>query len=88
MTAPSRDEFAAWRDHPVTRFVMAGVSVAAEAQRNTWMEASWSHGALSEITRERLMTRADAYLGFTTLTVEDAYALNGLEPPPKEPANG
>lgn len=86
MDAPTRDEFEAWKAHPVTEFVMAGVKRVADAQAADWFEKAWGGGDLSEITRERLKTRAVTFMELANLTVEDAYGANGLNPPPQEPA--
>jgi hypothetical protein len=85
--APSRDEFEAWKADPVTAFVMAGVKNIADAQATDWFSKAWGGGNLSEVLRERLKTRADSFMELVGLTVEEAYAANGLPPPPpKEPA--
>lgn len=58
----TREEFDAWRDHPVTRFVMAAVMRAAVEQQAEWMDVTWTQGRFaSERLQVELMTRADAY---------------------------
>ena len=61
---PSPDEFDAWCEHPVTRFVAAGYLAAAEAQRDAWATMSWSSGHADPVALNELRTRADAYLAF------------------------
>jgi hypothetical protein len=42
--APSREEWAAWRDDPTTLFVMAALKRNAEECQEQWMRASWEGG--------------------------------------------
>lgn len=64
-TAPSRDEFAAWRDDPTTRFVMAALTRNAEECREEWLRQSWASGEADPMVLTGLRERADALLGFT-----------------------
>lgn len=64
-TAPSRDEFAAWRDDPTTQFVMAALARNAEECRDKWMNESWEAGKADQRTLDALRERSDALLGFT-----------------------
>jgi hypothetical protein len=81
MTGPSRDEFEAWKADAVTQFVMAGVAAIADAQAGAWFEVAWNRGDLSDVTRERMRTRAESFMELANLTIEDAYGANGLTAP-------
>ena len=63
--APSKEEFAAWRDEPITQFVMAALVRNAEECREAWMLESWERGKADELTLHALRERSDALLGFT-----------------------
>jgi hypothetical protein len=77
--APSREEFAAWRDEPITQFVMGALSRNAEECREAWMIESWEHGKADDLTLHALRERSDALLGFTA--DYDAFCITlGLEP--------
>lgn len=58
---PSREDFARWRDDPVTDFVMRALIAAAEANREAWIKASWDNRGGSREMQLELHTRADAY---------------------------
>lgn len=60
--APSQDEFDAWRDNPITRWVMGACAKAAAENRQSWIEASWGAGNADPLLLVELKTRADAYL--------------------------
>lgn len=61
---PQPEEFAAWCEHPVTRYVAAAHAAAAELQRHQWLKMSWSAEPLNEVARAELRARADAYRAF------------------------
>ena len=67
---PTPEEFAAWTEHPVSRFVAAAYKAGAKAQRDEWARISWSDAPLSEVTRAVCMTRADAYMAFLETGLE------------------
>lgn len=62
--SPDPEDFAAWCEHPVTRFVAAAMARAAERQRDEWTRQSWGQGACDPIELNTLRTRADAYMAF------------------------
>lgn len=77
--APAREEFAAWRDNPTTRFVMAALVRNAEECREKWVQMSWESGQADQRALDGLRERADALLGFTA--DYDAFCETlGLEP--------
>lgn len=57
----TEDDFLAWRDHPVTRWVMSAAQGAADAQKAEWDRLSWVAGNADPLTLIELRTRADAY---------------------------
>lgn len=61
---PTEDEFAAWCEHPVTRFVATAYANAAQAQQDEWLKVSWSNQELDPMAHKELRTRADAYEAF------------------------
>ena len=63
--APSKEEFAAWRDEPITQFVMAALARNAEECREAWMNESWHGGNADQRTLDTYKARSDALLGFT-----------------------
>lgn len=67
---PSDEEFAAWCEHPVTRFVAACHAKAAEQQREAWSSASWGNGHADPNALIELRTRADAYMAFLETPLE------------------
>ena len=85
ITAPSRDEFATWRDDPVTRFVMAALDRNADECRDEWLRKSWNTGEADQAVLIGLRERADALLGFTA-DYEAFCETLGLEPEAEEAA--
>lgn len=67
---PSRDDFARWRDDPVTRWVMKAHDVLAEDCRKEWVGISWGNGSANQPVLSALRTRADAYLALPEGTYE------------------
>ncbi len=53
------DEYAAWLEHPVTRWVMLAMDAQAEAQREAWIERSWVAGKAEPEALAELRVRAD-----------------------------
>jgi hypothetical protein len=80
---PTADEFSAWCQHPVTRYVAAAWEVAARQQREEWARVSWRPGLLSPLERDQLehrrvelTTAADAYSAFLETGLERYVELN------------
>ena len=67
----SAEEFASWRDDPVTEWVVAELSRAAEAQKAAWTEHSGDSGQCDPLLLNELKTRADAYRALADLSYED-----------------
>lgn len=81
--APSRDEFAAWRDDHVTQFVMAALERNADECREEWLRLSWEGGQADQRKLDGLRERSDALLGFTA-DYEAFCETLGLEPEQEE----
>jgi hypothetical protein len=77
--APSRDEFEAWRDDDVTKFVMAALLHNANECREEWLRLSWEGGDADQRKLDGLRERSDALLGFTA-DYEAFCETLGLEP--------
>lgn len=78
-----REDFARWRDDPITRLVFKALDAAAEAQKTEWDNASWRGGVvrgddLSRLLNE-LRVRADCYAALKELTLEDVAQWLGIE---------
>lgn len=67
----SAEDFAAWCEHPVTRFVAASHELMADLQRAAWMESSWVMGIAGEAALGQLRARADTFRAFTQSTWAD-----------------
>lgn len=68
---PHPDDFDAWCEHPVTRFIATAFEAAALKQRETWTEASWGTGEADPAQLNTLRTRADAYMAFLETGLND-----------------
>jgi hypothetical protein len=67
----SAEEFAAWRDDPVTEVVLKAFDEMALKQREGWLSASWDGDACDPLLLIELKTRADAYRAVCECTFED-----------------
>lgn len=67
---PHPDDWAAWCEHPVTRFVATSYANAAAAQRDAWMSTSWGGGQCDPVALIKYRERGDAYMAFLETTLE------------------
>lgn len=67
---PHPEDWAAWVEHPVTRFVASAMKLAAEQQRQAWFAASWTGGNADPMALTELRARADAYMAFLETSLE------------------
>lgn len=78
-----RDDFARWRDDPVTQLVFKALNKAAEAQKQVWDAASWEGGKVRaedlRDTLQELRVRADAYRSLEELSLEQLANWLGIE---------
>jgi hypothetical protein len=75
----SAEEFASWREDPVTQWVLSACAKAAEQNRETWIAASWDAGQVDPLLRTELFTRADAYLALAETQYEGWAKTHGEE---------
>lgn len=61
MNHPTEEDFDAWRESGVTRWVMRAVERVAAQQQKAWLDASWEGGIVDPHLLVELRTRADAY---------------------------
>ena len=77
------EDFARWREDPITKLVFKALGVAADKQREVWLATSWGGGMvrpedLHAALRE-LRVRADAYRALEELDVERLCEWLGIE---------
>lgn len=80
---PLSEDFARWRDDPMTRMVLKALDAASSAQKEAWDQASWGGGKvraddLKDLLQE-LRVRADCYAALRDMTIEDVTAWLGIE---------
>jgi hypothetical protein len=81
-SAPSREEFAAWRDHPVTQFVFAAYREQIATCEQSWLAQSWEGGTADQETLNELKARADTYAALEESDYEAFCEAVGVEPEP------
>jgi hypothetical protein len=72
---PLSEDFARWRDDPMTRMVFKALDAASDAQKQAWEDASWNGGRvradeLKDLLQE-LRIRSDCYRALGELTIDD-----------------
>jgi hypothetical protein len=67
----SAEEFAAWREDPVTQIIVKSLNDMAEQNKAGWLAASWDRGEADQSMLTELKTRADAYRSLAELSYED-----------------
>lgn len=80
---PLSEDFARWREDPITRMVFQALEAAASAQKAEWDNASWGGGVvradeLKDLLQE-LRVRADCYRALGELTIDDIMQWLGIE---------
>lgn len=80
---PLDEDFARWRDDPMTQMVLKALTAAADAQKQAWDAASWDGGRvradeLKDLLQE-LRVRSDCYRALSELTIDDIKQWLGLE---------
>jgi hypothetical protein len=77
------DDFARWREDPMTRMVLGALQLAETEQKKQWDIASWDGGVVRGDDLERtllvLRTRADAYASLREMTWPDVATWLELE---------
>ena len=74
-TAPTEEEFKAWRDDPVTVYVRKAYERMADEQKEAWINWSWEGDNTDPIALARLKTRADAYRSMSESDLSDFASL-------------
>lgn len=67
---PHPEDWDAWCQHPITRFVASAMQRSAELQREAWSAASWGQGSCDPLLLNTYRTRADAYMAFLETGLE------------------
>ncbi len=57
----TEEDFEAWSENPVTRWVFAACMKAADANKQKWVDSSWEFNHANQALLSELRTRADAY---------------------------
>lgn len=78
--SPTKDEFAMWRESPITRWIMSACRAMADSQKNEWWEVSWKQGQAEPLLLTELRTRADAYAALFETEYEGWCIANGDDP--------
>lgn len=71
------EEFEAWRESPITQWVMLAFQRLAEENKAAWVDTSWETGQADPLQLVELKTRADAYLAMSEMTFEDLQVTHG-----------
>lgn len=78
MALPLSEDFARWREDPVTRLVFRALEKAEAEQKARWDAAAWGGGVVRAPNLEALLrelrVRADAYRAIRELTIDDLAA--------------
>jgi hypothetical protein len=80
--APTREEWAAWRDDPTTKFAFAALRAVASEQKQAWDAFSWHGGCADQQALTEFRTRADTYESLESGSYEQFCAWAGVEPDP------
>lgn len=76
----TQEDFLAWREHPLTKWVFEGCFAAAEANKAAWIDQSWGGGECEPTALIELRARADAYQALPETSYEGWCQANGQEP--------
>ena len=75
----TRDDFAAWAEHPVTQWILSAFGSQADALREGWIEGAWNADRLDPVEKTRAHTRWDILSQVADLTYETACEYAGQE---------
>ena len=78
-TAPTEEEFKAWRDDPVTVYVRKAYERMSEAQKEAWMSWSWNGDVCEPVVLARLKAYSDCYLSMSECDLSDFTAAHEPE---------
>lgn len=71
------EDFAAWLEHPVTKWVQQAYESLAAENKAAWIEASWEQGKSDPMMLQELRVRADAYRSIAECEFEAFAETNG-----------
>lgn len=77
---PSKEEWEAWSEAPLTRWVLAALASFADQQKAQWDLMSWEQGRSDPLVLCELRTRADAYRAIGEASYERLCELHGQNP--------
>jgi len=77
LNSPTLEDFQAWQDNPVTKWVFQALRSVASMQEAAWHRQSWEQGLSNPAHLQELRTRADAYVAVTETSYDRLLQLNG-----------
>lgn len=77
---PSREDWEAWKENPVSQFLFLALRKAAARQQAEWLSQSWQAGKADPLALCELRTRADAYLALEETDHERWIEINAEHP--------
>lgn len=69
----NKEEFQAWRDHPITQAYFEKIEAEAARTHSQWIDLAWRQGNLSEREYAYHVSRVDALGYMTSLEFEDIF---------------
>jgi hypothetical protein len=66
-----KDDFEAWRAHPITEAVSKALVLLAERNKQKWIDASWGGGIADPLVLADLKARAEMAQDLSELTFEE-----------------
>ena len=76
---PSAEEFAEWRQHPVTEWVLALMQAHAGSIKDKWAGEAWESPTLDEWALREARVMADCYRAIPDTAYESWKALDDTE---------
>lgn len=69
------EEFAEWRQHPVTEYVFDMMRKWADRQKAEWADLAWTNGEIDPLLLKEAQVRADCYRELPESSIEDWQAI-------------
>jgi hypothetical protein len=70
----TEEDFIAWRDNPVTQWVMEAYRISAAMCEQEWTTASWQFGNANQRTLDELRNKAMTFASIYEATFDDIQA--------------
>lgn len=83
----TKEEFEAWRDHPVTEDVFRALKQLGEEAKSVWLQASWGKGQCDPVLLADLRARAEVVNDLRELSFEELEAVLNDDEPEWHPAS-